>query len=451
MGLLASADLLAARIQMALTLGFHIVFACFGVGLPLLLFLAELRYLRSGDAEWRLLARRWARAFAVLFAVGAVSGTVLSFELGVLWPRFMETFGPVFGLAFSLEAIAFFIEAIFVGIYLYGWDRLPPRRHALAAIPIAVSGFASAAFVVTVNAWMNAPDPASFRLEDGVLIDADPLAAMLGPTALIQAIHMILAAYMVTGFGLASYYAWRQLRGFRRRYERRAMGLSLMLGCVCAPLQMLSGDVAARVVAETQPVKLAAMEAHFETGPAPLFIGGIPDAETGELRYALAIPGGLSWLIHRDAAASIQGLNEVPKDERPPVAIVHIAFQVMVGGGGYLLALALASAALALWRWRRGKGRIREAQGPPRLFLLAVLLSGPVAVAAMEAGWVVTEVGRQPWIVQGVMRTAEAATTRPWVIWILAATSLLYLGLTIGAVMVLRRLGEKPLGDGEGA
>ncbi len=428
-------DLLAARVQMAVTLGFHIVLACLGVGMPVLLLAAEGLAIRRGDATWRALARRWSKAFAVLFAVGAVSGTVLSFELGLLWPGFMGRYGAVIGLPFALEGFAFFIEAIFVGIYLYGWDRLSPWAHWWCGVPIAVSGAASAWFVVTVNAWMNVPG--GFREEGGLVVDVDPLGAMLGPATGVQTTHMILAAYIVTGFLVAAVYAVKILAGRGGAYHRRAMTLGLVLGAVLVPFQFLSGDRAAKVVAATQPVKLAAMEGQFRTETrAPLRIGGLPDEETETTPFAVEIPGALSWLAHGDAGARVAGLDSVPRELRPPVAIVHVAFQLMLLAGGTLLAVAA---------WFAARLARRRPLGSSRRFLRAVVVAGPASVLALEAGWVVTEVGRQPWIVQGVMLTRDAATTSQGVVWVLVATLGIYTLLAVATVSVLRHLEAMPL------
>ncbi len=432
-------NLLAARMQMAFTLGFHIILACFGVGLPVLMLFAEWRFLRTRDGGWRTLARRWSKAFAVLFAVGAVSGTVLSFELGVLWPQFMGTFGAVIGLPFTLEAFAFFLEAIFVGIYLYAWDRLSPRAHWWSGFPIALSGFASAWFVVTANAWMNVPQ--GFQMVDGRVVDADPIAAMLNPATGAQTTHMILAAYMVTGFVVASFYAAALLRGKDTLYHRRAMALGLALGMICAPVQVVVGDWAARTVAETQPVKLAAMEGQFRTeASAPLRLGGLPDENARTTRYALEIPGGLSWLAYGNTQAVVKGLDDFPPQDIPPVTIVHLAFQLMVGIGTGLVLLALWAGG-SVWRRRRLPEN--------RLFLWAMVIAGPLTVVALEAGWVVTEVGRQPWIVQGVMRTADAVTAAPGIVWVLAAAVTIYVILAVGAIAVLRLLARSPFSEAE--
>jgi cytochrome d ubiquinol oxidase subunit I len=422
---------------MAVTLGFHIVLACLGVGMPVLLLVAEGFAIRRRDAGWRALAQRWSKAFAVLFAVGAVSGTVLSFELGLLWPEFMSRYGAVIGLPFGLEAFAFFIEAIFVGIYLYGWDRLPPRVHWWCGVPVAVAGAASAWFVVTVNAWMNVPT--GFREEGGRVVDVDPWQAMLGPATAAQTAHMIVAAYMVTGYLVAAVYAVLLLRGRRTQHHRRALAVSLALGLALAPVQAFIGDRAAKMVAATQPVKLAAMEGQFETtSRAPLRIGGLPSEEASTTPGAIEIPGALSWLAYGDADATVAGLDAVPRDLWPPVAIVHVAFQVMVGVGFGLIALG----GWVLVRVFQGKSLDGS-----RALLVAVVAAGPASVLAMEAGWVVTEVGRQPWIVQGFMRTADAVTQSRGVPAVLVVTLAAYGVLLAATVAVLRHLAAKPLAE----
>ncbi|MDQ4021236.1 MAG: cytochrome ubiquinol oxidase subunit I [Actinomycetota bacterium] len=428
------ADLRAARMQMALSLGWHIVVACFGVGMPAITLIAEWRGQRSGDPVYRLLARRWARAMGVLFAVGAVSGTILSFEMGILWPGFMGTYGEVIGLPFALEGIAFFLEAIFLGIYLYAWDRLPPRQHLLSGIPIVIAGVASAFFVVTANAWMN--QPTGFDQEGGRLVAVDPWAAMFNPATPPQTVHMILAAFMVAGFGMASVYAVAMLRGRRDRYHRLGFLIPFTVAAVITPVQIGVGDWAAHFVANNQPVKLAAMEGIFDTQRgAPLHVGGV--AIDNEMRYALEIPSGLSLLAHFDPDAEIMGLNEVPPGDRPPVNVTHLAFQTMVAIGFALLAWV----AWAAVTWLRRRDLPRS-----RWFLRAGAVSGVAAVVALEAGWVTTEVGRQPWIVYGIQRTADAVNPAPGLVYGFALVAAVYVILTIGTVYVLRRLSrDKPV------
>ena len=420
---LAAPDLTSARMQMALSLGWHIVIACFGVGFPVLVLIAEWRAYRTGDATYDVLARRWAKALAVLFAVGAVSGTILSFELGILWPGLMGTYGEVIGLPFAIEGIAFFVEAIFLGIYLYGWDRLSRKAHLLSGIPIVLGGAASAWFVVTANAWMN--QPRGFRLVGGKVVDPDPIAAMFNPATPVETTHMILAAYLVTGFGVASVYAWSWLHGRRDRYTRLGFIVSFTFAAVFAIPQVVVGDWAARFLAERQPVKLAAIEGLERTQRgAPLTVGGIVE-----------IPKGLSLLAHHDPNAEVIGLDSVPEEDRPPVLPVRIAFQVMVAIGTGFVVLAIWYA-VAWWR-RRDLPR-------SRLFMLAALAAGPAAAVALEAGWIVTEVGRQPWIVYGVMRTSEAVTDAPHIRFGYYALIVVYTAMTAATVYVLRRLGRLP-------
>jgi cytochrome d ubiquinol oxidase subunit I len=427
------ADLTAARSQMAVSLGWHIVVACLGVGFPALVLLAEWRGHRTGDPTYTLLARRWAKALGVLFAVGAVSGTILSFEMGILWPGLMGTFGGVIGLPFALEGFAFFIEAIFLGIYLYAWDRLSPRAHILSGIPIVVGGIASAFFVVTANAWMQ--QPRGFDLVNGRVTNADPWAAMFNPATPPQTTHMILAALMVTGFLVSSVYAVGMLRGRRDRYHRLGFLLPFILAAAVTPVQIFVGDWAARFVAENQPVKLAAMEGVFQTARGvPLHLGGIE--VDGELRYAIEIPRGLSLLARWDPNAEIRGLETVPLDERPPVTIVHLSFQAMVACGLALLGLSIWFA-VAWWR-RRELPR-------SRWFWRAASLAGVLSVIALEAGWITTEVGRQPWIVYGILRTRDAVSSAPGLRYGFYSVLAVYAVLTVATLYVLRRLARTPL------
>jgi cytochrome d ubiquinol oxidase subunit I len=393
-------DLLAARVLMATSLAFHIVFAVVGIAMPLLMVLAEWRWLRTGDAVWLDLCKRWAKGVAILFAVGAVSGTVLSFQLGLLWPEFMRQAGPVIGLPFALEGFAFFLEAICLGLYLYGWQRLRPRVHLATGVGVLVAGVASGVFVVAANAWMNQPTGA--RHDGDRFVDVDPIAAMLNPMWLPQAAHMILAAFTAVGFGVAGVHAWLLLRRPGHGMHRRALAVALWVGGTAAVLLAASGDLLAKRVAALQPVKLAAMEGLFASErPAALRIGGWPDEVAGETRFALEIPYLLSWLAHGDVHAEVKGLHEFPRDEWPPVAITHVAFQVMIGAGTVLLVVAALGAWLA-WRSR--------AVPDARWFLRVLVVCTPLGMIAIEAGWVVTEVGRQPWIVQGILRTADMVT-----------------------------------------
>jgi cytochrome d ubiquinol oxidase subunit I len=388
---------------MAVSLGFHIVFAVVGMAMPLFMVAAEWRHARTGDPTYLELAHRWAKGTAILFAVGAVSGTVLSFELGLLWPRFMERAGPVIGMPFSLEGFAFFLEAIFLGIYLYGWERVSRTQHLFAGIVVAVSGLASGVFVVAVNAWMNTPS--GFTMKDGVITDVRLWEAFFSPAFFTQAVHMVLAAYASVAFAVLAIHASRLLRARDSAFHRRAAGIALVVAAIATPLQIASGDFAAKQLARNQPRKLAAAEALFETTRgAPLSIGGLPDVSNAELRGALHVPKGLSFLATGDPDGVVRGLLDFPRDEWPPVAIVHLSFQAMVACGFAMLGLVLFAGVL----------RVKK-QNPldRRTFLRAAVVCGPLGMVALEAGWFVTEVGRQPWIVVGTMKTADAVTPMP--------------------------------------
>ncbi|MCI0455439.1 MAG: cytochrome ubiquinol oxidase subunit I [Gemmataceae bacterium] len=422
-------SLAAARAQMALSLGFHMIFAAVGIGMPLLMVIAEGLYLRTGRPHYRELARKWAKATGLLFAIGAVSGTALSFELGLLWPNFMEFSGAIIGPAFALEGFAFFLEAIFLGMYLYGWDRLSPRAHWLAGIPVAVTGMLSGVLVLAVNAWMQTP----VGLEGGRIPTGgvDPLAVFLSPAWIPMAIHSTLSCYVAVGFAVAGVYALGILHGRNDDYHRSGLRLGMALGGVCAVLMPISGDILARMTVENQPVKLAAMEGLFETTKgAPLTIGGIPNPDTGEMYLGIQIPRLLSILAKHDPDAEIQGLKAFPRDEWPDVVLVHLSFQVMVGIGGLLVLLGLWFG----WAWWRG----RDSDG--RRLLRALVLASPLGFVALEAGWIVSEVGRQPWTIHRVMRTAQAVTPAPEVGASLAVFTALYLLLGAVVVVLLRRL-----------
>ena len=423
-------DFLFARSQMAMSLAFHIVFAALGIGLPLLMVLAQGAYLRTRQPVYLELSRRWAKGAAILFAVGAVSGTVLAFELGLLWPGFMAHAGAIIGMPFSLEGFAFFTEAIFLGVFLYGRNRLPPWLHWLAGVIVALSGTLSGVFVVSANAWMNAPT--GFTMVNGRFTDIDPVAAMLNPATFHEVLHMTLAAFVATGFAVAGVHAFGLLRNPTSLFHRCALRLALIVGCVSIPLQIASGDLSSRTVGRLQPAKLAAMEALYQTqAGAPLVIGGLPDDATRTVRWALTIPGGLSWLLTNDPAARVPGLDEVPVADWPDVGVVHASFDLMVFCGFALLALA----GWAGWVWWRH----RRLDAQP-WFLRALVAGAPLGFVAIETGWIVTEVGRQPWIIDHVMRTADAVTPMPGLVVPFLAFTALYVFLGVIVCQLLRRL-----------
>ncbi len=428
--------LLQARQMQALSFAVHIPLVCFGIAFPLMIAFVEWLHVRTGDPLYRTLARRWTRIMVALFAVGVITGTILSFEMGGLWPNFTATFGGVFGLGFAIEGFSFFLEAIFIGIYVYGWDRLSPRRHLACAIPIVISGFTGSLMVIAVNAWMQ--HPSGFRLAGGRAVEVDPVKALFANSFFWhELVHMYVAGYMVTGFILAATYAIGRLRGRWGRYERTALAIPLSIAAVASIAQAPIGDWAARDVAASQPIKLAAMEGLAKTtrGASEHLLGWYVN---GKVEFGIAIPKLLSLLAFHNPNATVRGLDTVPTALRPPVNVVRVAFQSMVGIGTLLVALSL----VFLWvRLRRGRLPVA------RWFYWAVGLAGPASVVALIAGWVVTEVGRQPWVVYRVMLTDQAVTGAQGIPIAYGTLVLAYVLVGCGVVWVLRRLARAPLED----
>lgn len=422
-------DFMAARSQMALSLGFHIIFACIGMVMPFFMAVSHFYWLRTKDEIYKNLTKAWSKGVAILFATGAVSGTVLSFELGLLWPEFMKHAGPIFGMPFSLEGTAFFIEAIALGFFLYGWDRFNPWFHWFTGVIVGVSGLASGILVVAANAWMNSP--AGFDYVNGEYINIDPVAAMFNDAWLSQALHMCIAAFVATGFAVAGLHALMILKGKNIRFHNKAFKIAAIFATVAAVLQPLSGDISAKDVAQRQPAKLAAMEAHFHTEEAaPLILGGIVDEEKKEVKYAIKLPGMLSFLAHGDFKTPVTGLDQIPEDEQPPIAVTHYAFQIMVGLGMIMLLISIIYF-VALWK----KPKWLTSRWLLKLFVAAT----PMGYIAVEAGWTVTEVGRQPWIIHGVMRTADAVTPMPGIIYSFYMYTAIYVSLSIIVIFMLYR------------
>ena len=421
-------DLLAARLQMALSLGFHIIYACIGMVMPFFMAVSHFQWLRTGKPVYRNLTKAWSKGVAIFFATGAVSGTVLSFELGLLWPEFMRHAGPIFGMPFSLEGTAFFIEAIALGFFLYGWDKFNPWFHWFTGVVVGVSGLASGILVVSANAWMNSP--AGFDFIDGQYLNIDPIAAMFNDAWLLQALHMTLAAFAATGFAVAGVHAWLILKNQNKDFHTKAFRISIVFAAVAAILQPLSGDLSAKDVAKRQPAKLAAMEALFKTEKsAPLLIGGLPDEKNQRVDYAIELPGMLSFLVHGNFHEEVKGLDTIPPEDHPPVLITHIAFQIMVGIGMFMILLAI------LYGISFKKKSWRE----KRWFLLLFAFATPLGFIAVEAGWTVTEVGRQPWIIHGIMRTSEAVTPMPGIQYWFYIYSAIYLLLSVIVLFLLTR------------
>ena len=419
-------DVIAARSTMALSLGFHIIFAAIGMIMPLFMATAHFFYLKHKRSEDLELTKLWMKGVAILFAVGAVSGTVLSFELGLLWPGFMKYAGPIIGMPFSWEGTAFFLEAVAIGLFLYGWKRMSPWVHWFSGLAVGICGFASGIFIVAANSWMNSPS--GFDWVNGAAINIDPVAAMFNKAWLHQTLHMQFAAIQAVGFTVAGVHAFLLLRNPKAALHWRALKIAMAFAAVASLIQPLIGHFAAQRVAELQPAKLAAMEAHFETGPkAPLYLGGIPDENTKSIDYAIKIPGLLSFLAFDDIDAPVKGLSEFPREDWPHVTIVHLSFDVMVGLGSLLALVGLS------YFYLLKKNKLSPT------FLKILVLCTPLGFIALEAGWVVTELGRQPWIIYGLVRTKDATTPMPGLQFHFYLFLVLYLGLAAITLWLFKR------------
>jgi cytochrome d ubiquinol oxidase subunit I len=427
-----------ARAQMAFTLMFHIILVPLGVSWAFMTLIANYRAVKHGDRDALVLAQRWSKYMAVTFAVGAVTGTVLSFEFGLLWPRFMGQWGEAFGVPFAFEGLFFFTEAIFIAIYIFGWRRLKPWTHFWTGVPIVLAGIFGSISVVAANAWMNAP--AGFTLDsDGNVVQVDPIQVIFNDSMPLQAAHMLVAAYLVGGFLVASVYATGMLRGRRDRYHYLGFVIAFTVAAVATPTQMFVGDLLARWVYDNQPAKFAAIEL------VPTTSSDVPETLLGHLNDdgtvsgGIKIPGLASWLSDPSTgtATVVQGLDAFPTDERPStreVNIVHLCWDIMVGLGTLLFLLSV---------WYAASWVFRRRMPASKWFLRAAAVSGVLAVIAMEAGWIVTEVGRQPWIVYTYMKVEDAATgnTGVWITFV--AIAVLYIALGITTILVLRGMSRR--------
>ena len=442
-GLLAVNPVGWARSQMAFTLAFHIILVPLGVSWAFMALIANWRAIKRDDADALLVAQRWSKYMAVTFAVGAVTGTVLTFEFGLLWPTFMGRFGAAFGIPFAVEGLFFFAEAIFIAIYIYGWKRMKPWPHFWVLVPIIVSGIGGTISVVAANAWMN--EPGGFTLDSaGKVTDVQPLSVFFNSAMPLQALHMVLAAYLVGGFLIASVYAVALLRGRSDRYHRLAFIIPFTVASIATPVQMIVGDTLARYVFSNEPEKFAAIELVPKTGSdVPETLLGHENSN-GTVSGGIRIPGLASWLSDPASGKNtvVQGRNAFPSDDEPTISetnVVHLGWDLMVGIGTLLFLLA-AWYALS-WIFRRDYPRLR-------LFLWIASAAGVLSIVALEAGWVVTEVGRQPWIVHNYMRVAQGATTNGGV-WITFLTiCAIYVAVGTTLVLVLRRMSRRWPGRG---
>lgn len=428
-------DLVWARETQAMSFIFHIPLVCFGIAFPAVVLFMEGLWLRTGDPVYRALAKRWSKVMLIMFAVGVVTGTILSFELGVLWPNFMATFGDVFGLAFGLEGFSFFIEAIFIAIYVYGWDRLPRKTHLLVGLPIIVTGITGSLTVIAVNGWMN--NPVGFDIVNGEVTNVRPWSALFNDYFAHELAHMYMAGYMVVGFTVAGVYAYQWLKGNRSKYVRAGMIVPLTIACLASPVQIILGDWAGRTVAEKQPVKLATFEGLAQTTKgAPFHFLGWYDKSDQEVKGAIEIPYLLSILAYHNPDATVQGLDSVPVDDQPgPINVVRFAFQGMIAIGS-LLALAGVFYALVWVRKRR--------LPTTKWFYRLVVIAGPLSMIALICGWITTEVGRQPWIVYELMRVEDAVTSADGLPIIFGVVAAVYVALAITVFWLLRRLARRP-------
>ncbi|SFH88983.1 cytochrome ubiquinol oxidase subunit I [Halpernia frigidisoli] len=422
-------DFIAARSQMALSMAFHIVFSCVGMVMPFLMSFAHYKYLKTKDETYKGIAKAWSKGVAILFATGAVSGTMLSFELGLLWPEFMKNAGAIFGMPFSLEGTAFFIEAIALGFFLYGWDRLNSKFHWFCGLIVGLSGLASGILVVAANAWMNSPT--GFDFVDGKYLNIDPVKAMFNEAWFPEAFHMTVAAFCATGFAVAGTHAFLILKKKNVTFHTKAFKIAASFAVIGGVLAPFSGDIAAKSVSKLQPVKLAAMESHFKTEKgAPFILGGIPDEKTEQVKYAIKIPKLLSFLAYGDFNAEVKGLNDFDRSLWPPVAVVHFAFQIMIFFGSVMMLLSVVFLYIFFF-----KKKFLVKKWLLRSFVIAL----PFGYIALEAGWTVTEVGRQPWIIYGIMKTADAVTPMPGIQYSFYFFTLVFVSLSIIIIFLLTR------------
>jgi len=422
-------DFFAARLQMAFSLGFHIVFSCIGMVMPFFMSTAHYLWLKKKKTVYLDVTKAWSKGVAIFFATGAVSGTVLSFELGLLWPKFMAHAGPIFGMPFSLEGTAFFIEAIALGFYLYGWNRFNPWFHWFTGVMVGVTGLLSGILVVAANSWMNSPS--GFDFVNGEYLNIDPMKAMFNAAWFSQALHMCVAAFVSTGFAVAGVHALMILKGKNVNFHNKAFRIAAIFATIAACLQPLSGDISAKDVAKRQPAKLAAMESHFHTEKgASLIVGGIPDTATQTVKYALKIPKLLSFMATNDFNAEVKGLDQFPKKDQPPIMVTHFAFQIMVGLGMAMLGLAIIYF-IALIK--------KKSWSDSRWLLWLFVIATPLGYLALEAGWTVTEVGRQPWIIYNVMRTSDAVTPMPGIAYSFYLFTAVYISLAVIVSFLLFR------------
>ncbi|HEY4325544.1 MAG TPA: cytochrome ubiquinol oxidase subunit I [Mucilaginibacter sp.] len=422
-------DFIAARSQMAISLGFHIIYSCIGMVMPVFMAVSHFKWIKTGNPVYKNITQAWSKGVAIFFATGAVSGTILSFELGLLWPKFMEHAGPIFGMPFSLEGVAFFVEAIALGFFLYGWNKFNNWFHWFTGVLVGVSGIASGILVVSANSWMNSPS--GFDFVNGQYLNIDPIKAMFNGAWFSEALHMTIAAFSATGFAVAGIHALMIAKKRNVTFHTKAFKIAIIFGAVAAILQPFSGDISAKNAAKRQPAKLAAMESYFRTQPySPLVIGGIPDTVNKKVRFGIEIPGLLSFLVNDDFKQPVNGMDKIPSQNQPPITVTHIAFELMIAIGSVMMLIGILYF-VALWKKRSWLSKT--------WFLDLFILATPFGFIAVEAGWTVTEVGRQPWIIQGVMRTIDAVTPMPGIQYTFYLFTAIYFTLSLAVIFLLSR------------
>jgi cytochrome d ubiquinol oxidase subunit I len=422
-------NFIAARSQMAISLGFHIIYSCIGMVMPVFMAISHYKWIKTGEPVYKNVTQAWSKGVAIFFATGAVSGTILSFELGLLWPKFMEHAGPIFGMPFSLEGVAFFIEAIALGFFLYGWNKFNKWFHWCTGVMVGFSGIASGILVVSANSWMNSPS--GFDFVSGQYLNIDPIKAMFNGSWFSESLHMTIAAFSATGFAVAGIHALMIAKKENIQFHTKAFKIAIVFGAIAAILQPFSGDISAKNAAEKQPAKLAAMEAYFHTQTySPLTIGGIPDTANKKVNYGIEIPGLLSFLVYDNFKQPVKALDTIPIKDQPPITVTHIAFEIMIAIGSAMMLIGILYF-VAIWKKKSWLSK--------KWFLNLFILSTPFGFIAVESGWTVTEVGRQPWIIQGVMRTNEAVTPMPGINYSFYLFTAVYLILSVAVIFLLKR------------
>ncbi len=433
-----SAEILA-RFQFAFTVSFHIIFPAFTIGLASYLAVLNGLWLRTGDESYRILFDYWKKIFAVAFGMGVVSGIVMSYQFGTNWSVFSDKTGPVLGPLMAYEVLsAFFLEAGFLGIMLFGRDRVGPGLHMFATVIVAIGTLMSAFWILSVNSWMHTPAGYAMN-EAGQFVVEDWWAVIFNPSFPYRLVHMTLAAYLTTAFVVGGVAAWHLLKDRTNANTRRMFSMAMWMAALVTPVQILAGDLHGLNTLEHQPAKVMAMEGHYQSYPdgAPLILFGIPNEAEKRIDYAIEIPKLSSLILKHDLNAPLDGLDTIPEADQPPVAIVFWSFRIMIAVGFAMLGVGLWSL------WRRWRGGLCE----DRWLLRCVALLGPSGFIAVLAGWITTEVGRQPFTVYGLLRTSEsiAPIEAPAVAASLIAFIVVYFFVFgAGTFYLLRLMGKAP-------